>query len=198
MQQLKISSNNTGFVTEDGKPFFWLADTAWELLHRCTYEETRYYFSARQAQGFNVVLTVLLPELDGLRVPNQQGDVPLIEMNPSKPNKNYFSYVDTIVALAESMNFYMGLLPTWGDKVHKRWGIGPVVFDKSNAYAYGQYLGQRYGKRSNIIWVLGGDREANGENGDFRDVWRVMATGIREYAPTALMTYHPCGGYSSS
>lgn len=32
--QLRVSSNNRFLETSDGKPFFWLGDTAWELFHR--------------------------------------------------------------------------------------------------------------------------------------------------------------------
>ena len=32
--QLRISDDKRHLVTEDGKPFFWLGDTAWELFHR--------------------------------------------------------------------------------------------------------------------------------------------------------------------
>lgn len=31
MESLKISENGRYFVTSDGKPFPWLADTAWTL-----------------------------------------------------------------------------------------------------------------------------------------------------------------------
>ncbi len=36
---LKIADNNRYLITEDGKPFFWLGDTAWELIHRLDREE---------------------------------------------------------------------------------------------------------------------------------------------------------------
>ena len=34
LPRLKISDNKRFLVTADGKPFFWLADTAWEIFHR--------------------------------------------------------------------------------------------------------------------------------------------------------------------
>ena len=40
---------------EDGTPFFYLADTAWELFHRLTREEIAVYFTTRAAQGFDSV-----------------------------------------------------------------------------------------------------------------------------------------------
>ena len=34
LPKLKTSDNNRFLVTADGKPFFYLGDTAWELFHR--------------------------------------------------------------------------------------------------------------------------------------------------------------------
>jgi hypothetical protein len=34
LPRLKVSDNHRFLVTQDGKPFFYLADTAWELFHR--------------------------------------------------------------------------------------------------------------------------------------------------------------------
>jgi hypothetical protein len=33
-EYLKISPDNRFITKKDGSPFFWLADTAWELFHR--------------------------------------------------------------------------------------------------------------------------------------------------------------------
>jgi hypothetical protein len=87
------------------------------------------------------------------------------------------------------------MLPTWGDKVTKAWGIGPEIFTPANAEAYGRFLGRRYKDAPNLIWILGGDRVADGKEA----VWRAMAKGLAEGdGGRHLMTYHPQGGRSSS
>ena len=58
---------------------------------------------------------------------------------------------------AQSLGLYVGMLPTWGDKVNKKWGMGPEIFTPENAAVYGEFLGKRY-KDKPIIWILGGDR----------------------------------------
>ena len=50
-QKLKVSENKRFLVTEDGKPFFWMADTAWELFHRCSKEEGRDVFAKKERAG---------------------------------------------------------------------------------------------------------------------------------------------------
>jgi hypothetical protein len=45
---------------DQDEPFFWLADTAWELFHRLDEAEAKLYLDKRAAQGFNVVFVVVL------------------------------------------------------------------------------------------------------------------------------------------
>lgn len=190
--QLRVSGNGR-FLLRDGKPFFWLGDTAWELFHRLNRDDAGYYLKHRAEQGFTVIQAVILAELDGLHTPNANGDLPLINDDPAKPNEAYFRYVDTLISMADRYGLVMGLLPTWGDKVWKStWGKGPEVFNPQNARLYGRWLGSRYGGRKNIIWILGGDR--NPQNDTHVTIWREMAAGIIEGAGPErrpLMTFHP-------
>jgi Protein of unknown function (DUF4038)/Putative collagen-binding domain of a collagenase len=101
--------------------------------------------------------------------------------------------------MALQRGLVMGLLPTWGDKVTRMWGEGPVVFNESNALAYGKFLGSRYKNYSNIAWILGGDRPPLRDSLDWRPIWRAMAKGIEStYGSKAFITYHISGGESST
>jgi hypothetical protein len=194
-----VAEHGHALIREDGAPFFWLGDTAWELFHRLNREEATQYLQNRAEKRFTVIQAVVLAEFDGLRTPNVYGEIPLIDNDPMKPNEAYFAYVDEIVDMAAELGLYIGLLPTWGDKVMHMWGAGPHVFNPENAYVYGKFLGERYGPRSNILWVLGGDRPAIKGEEDARPIWRAMARGIDEATGgNAFMTYHPMGGASSS
>lgn len=190
--QFKVSENNR-FIMRDGKPFFWLGDTAWELFHRLSAEEAAYYFKKRSEQGFTVIQAVALAELDGLHTPNANGDLPLINDNPRQPNEKYFAHVDRLIDMADSFGLTIALLPTWGDKVDKAsWGIGPEVFSRANAYDYGQWIGTRFAKKRNLIWIMGGDR--NPKNQIQVDIWNALAKGVSDGVggnEHALMSFHP-------
>lgn len=203
-QPARVSQNQRFLVTESGEPFFWMADTAWELFHRLTREDAAFYLQTRAAQGFNVVQAVALAELDGLHTPNAYGDTPLVDDDPRKPNEAYFRHVDWIIQKADSLGMYIALLPTWGDKVYKNsWGTGPEIFNPDNAYDYGKWLGNRYKDAPNIIWILGGDRNPREGSRDV-ETWRQLAAGIAAGAggyEHALMSFHPQphpGGGSST
>ena len=193
---LKISDNKRFLSHADGKPFFYLGDTAWELFHRCNKEETRTYLQDRAKKGFTVIQAVVLAEVDGIRTPNASGEMPLTDNDPLKPNEAYFAHVDWTVNLAESLGLHIGMLPTWGDKWNKKWGEGPEIFTPENAKQYGKWLGSRY-KSKPIIWITGGDRPV--ENDTHRAVVSNMAEGLREGDGGAhLITFHPMGGSASS
>ena len=88
---LKISENKRFLEQSNGKPFFWLGDTAWELFHRLNREEAEYYLKHRSSQGFTLVQAVILAEFDGLQQPNAYGDLPLYQQDPTRPNEAYFN-----------------------------------------------------------------------------------------------------------
>src|ERR1700712_5503600 len=94
---LKVSDNHRYLVHQDGTPFFWMGDTAWELFHRLNREEADQYLKRRAEQGFTVVQAVALAEFDGLKEPNPYGDTPLLNNDPTTPNDAYFKHVDYIV-----------------------------------------------------------------------------------------------------
>jgi len=201
MKQLRISDNRRYIVTDDGRPFFYLADTAWEIFHRLDEAAAQRYLCNRAGKGFTVIQAVAISEINGIGAPNPYGHLPLVDRDPARPNNVYFRHVDYVVDLANSLGLYVALLPTWGHHVY--WDGGhvfalktnesPVIFNQANARLYGEFLGRRY-RDKGVIWVLGGDRPATG----VEPVWRAMAEGMRAGdGGTHLITFHPYGGKSS-
>jgi hypothetical protein len=191
---IQIHPENRFLMTPQGEPFFWMADTAWELFHRLDSAETELYLEKRKNQGFNVVQAVVLAELDGIHTPNDNGDLPFSDLANWKWNEAYFRHVDMVLDMALEKNIHVALLPTWGDKLFKNsWGTGPEIFSPQTAYTYGKWIGNRYKDRHNLIWMLGGDRNPR-ESSEDLEVWNQMAKGIRETQnPTnrILITFHP-------
>src|SRR4029079_18297219 len=154
---LKISDNKRFLVHDNGKPFFYLGDTAWELFHRLNHEDATVYLEDRARKGFTVIQAVALSELDGLSDPNAYGHNALIDNDPTRPDvkdgpdNDYWDNVDFIVKKANSLGLYIGLLPTWGDKWNSRQGRSVTVFTPENAAVYGECLGRRY-RNAGVIW----------------------------------------------
>jgi hypothetical protein len=203
---IKVSSNKRFFEYANGQPFFYLGDTAWRLFLALNRQDIEVYLENRRERGFNVIQAVALSEIgDCGKRPNAQGDVPLNNNNPATPNTtsgnnpnnpieyDYWDHVDYVISTAASKGIYIGLLPAWAEYVNN---CGNML-NESNAYNFGKFLGARYSKFDNIIWILGGDR--NPSNNSHFNTWRELAKGIQESVnKEVLMTYHPIGGSTSS
>lgn len=206
---LRVSDNHRFLVTTEGKPFFWLADTAWQLIHDLDEAEMRRYFADRRDKGFTVIQTVVLAELR-FEKPNAFGHLPIEPRRPDRPivkdgpDNDYWDDVERVLRLAAEHGLYVGLLPTWGRWVTSDWqnGIVDGFFTVENAEVYGRFIGGRYKDHANIIWILGGDKAAPTD--EAKAIWRAMARGIAigvsgtEDYSRVLMTYHTSGPGSTA
>lgn len=197
--QIILSDNHRFLQFDDGTPFFYLGDTAWELFHRLNREDAKKYLEDRARKGFTVIQAVALAELDGVTTPNAYGQLPLIDKDPSRPavtegaDNDYWDHVDFIVETANRLGLAIGMLPTWGRYWHDE---GQTIFNEQNAEQYGEFLGKRY-KNAQVIWILGGDR--NAEQPGQKAIIRAMATGLKKGDDGRhLISYHPGGWRGSS
>ena len=196
MPFLKVSNDQHFLETESGEPFFWMGDTAWELVHRLDKEEVLIYLKDRREKGFSVIQTVILAEQEGLNVPNAYGEKPLLKNDPGHLNEKYFEHLDFVLNEAEKSGLYVGLLPAWGDKFNKKWGVAPEILTPENAEVYGELLGKRYKRYPNIIWILGGDRIP--ETTEHYKIIQSLARGIKKTDNNHLLSYHPSGAEIAS
>ena len=192
---IRISQDGRYFTDSRDAPFFWLGDTAWPLFAEYVPENAHRYLLSRAKLGYTVIQGVLA--WGGgtgfeTRSPGQNalGQVPWLDGNPATPNAAYFQNVDALVEFAAQNSLVLGMLPTWGYYVND-----VQTLTTENAHNYGRWLGERYKNSSNIIWILGGDRIPTG----IEAVTRELASGLRAGdGGSHLITYHPCGGRSSS
>ncbi len=210
--RLRVDKINPHYLSfEDDTPFFWVGDTAWDLFHALTREDAELYLDNRQMKGFNVIQAVAIFGGDRVDKPNAYGKYPLVNDDPTKPavetnssdtHYDYWDHVDFIIDVAASKGMFIALLPCWGEYVEPRTNSEKRIFKtRKQAYYYGHFIGKRYRKRKNIIYVLGGDRLPDEHHGA-TDIWRAMAKGLADgtndvhsfdgqtdYSNT-LMTYH--------
>lgn len=209
MEKLRISKNGRYFITPDGKPFTWIADTNWTIPQRMKWDDVEYLMKKRKSQGFTVLQIVALdPERD-LEMRTPAGEKALLNDNLDTPNERYFEYLDWILDKAEEYGFYVLLLPVWGQLVVGSDWSGSTyekTVTEENAYRYGCWIGNRYRNRNHILWCLGGDRQPIHLEVDYKNVWRRLAEGIAKGVldkdlkydrpdpawKEVLMTYHAC------
>ena len=209
---VRVSDNGRFLVTEDGRPFFYLGDTGWELFHRLTRDEAVRYLQFRADQGYTAIQAVLLAEFDGLTVPNAYGDLPLdrTRSDEARRHAGRRSGVGGAVRLLGSRRLHRARSGEARTARRDAADVGPLgeqpaVAEPTSSSTNGtpkrtaDSSAKRY-RNHPIIWVLGGDRHTDG----VEKVWRALARGIaigtsgREDYSRVTMTFHPCGACTSS
>ncbi len=190
-------SANARYLEAGGKPFFWMGDTAWLLLSRLNRDETEQYLTTRKRQGFNVVQVMVLHTN---KMTNRYDAPALIEGDPGRPRTtagrdpakageyDYWDHLDWVVDRAAAHGIYVAMVPAWGDLAMER------QLNEKNVESYGRFMAERYGKKTNVIWLNGGDTRSEMRNA----VWDKLGITIKRIAPKQLMTFHPIGRTTSS
>jgi hypothetical protein len=189
---LCVSSDGKALVRKDGKPFFWLGDTAWLANARLKREEMAFYLDDRASKGFTVIQVMAVHSLE---VENAYGDraVPegfaalaasgRLDAGKAPAGDGYWETLDFLVDAAAERGIYSAIVPVWGSVVQQ----GAVSVDAATGYA--KLLALRYRDRPGVIWMNGGDLRGSVK----REVWEAIGMALRESDPGHLITYHPFG-----
>ena len=218
---LLISENRRYLIDQNKRPFLIVADSPQGLMSRLTEQEAEYYFADREAHGFNALgwINVVCAGPDyptNTYAATADGIRPFTDFLPggsdytfydiSRANEAYFARLDHVLQLAMAHHLAVfldpmetiGWLPTL-----RRNGLHA-------AYEYGRFLGRRYRRFDNVLWISGNDfgtwhASENGavlqavQNG-FRSLvhtWRArnddalvqaVALGVKASAPWQLQT----------
>lgn len=197
MPKIEVSENGHYFQTDDGKPFFWLADTGWLAFNKLNRDEIKTYFKDRKEKEYNIIQIMTVHSLG---VANVYGDSALVAKDLSKPlvtegndfndeeAYDFWGHVDYALDVAEEEGLFLAMVPVWGSPV----SAGEVTLEQAKAYA--NFLAERYKDRENIIWLNGGDTFGN-EN---TEIWKAIGSILKTANPERMVTFHPRGRTDSS
>jgi hypothetical protein len=188
---LKTSENRRHLVDSKDKPFFLLGDTPW-FLQKVLVEDVRRIMEDRKAKGFN---TLFLEILDDSRLPSRDtyGNVAFQpELDITQPVEDYWRYADAVMDEAAARGFFVIMSDLWygyGD------GLWMHHVTPASARTYGHFLGRRYVRFKNLMWMHCGDR-----NPDERlaECANELARAIRREAPHHLHTAHLSPEFASA
>jgi hypothetical protein len=188
---LRLSADRHYLVDQNGKPFFVLGDTPW-FLQKLPLEDVRRILDDRKAKGFN---TLFLEILDDSAMPSRDayGNVAFQpDRDITKPVEAYWRYADTVMDEATQRGFFVIMSDLWYGAGNGLWmhHVTP-----ESAGGYGRFVGKRYARFNNLMWMHCGDR-----NPDERlaECARRLANGIREEAPHHLHTAHLAHEFASA
>lgn len=191
---LKASADGRYLVDQNNEPFFYHGDTAWCAVKKLTLEEFEQYLDSRQAEGFNAVHLHTFTKEQG-PVENRAGHGPF---NPpddiSKPNEAYWQHFDAMLQAVEKRGLLAVVPPIWirpGGADTQGWR---TQLQESLAQGYGRWIGRRYAKHKNILWVLVGDANP------IEKSWAIdeLGRGLKAMAPHHLITAHNRSDFASA
>lgn len=204
---LAVSSDKRYLVDQNGTPFRLQGDSAWSLIANLTAGEIDTYLADRASRGFNALLVNLLEHRFAELAPRDlAGDYPFTSHTPgsydfSTPNEAYFAFADQAIDKAAAKGFVVFLNVMYcgyGGGEEGWWSeLTNATNTRATCYAYGQFLGNRYKDKPNLVFVLSGDyTPPAGSEGEARLL--EIRRGIREAGAAQLMTAHIAPGGSSS
>ena len=200
---LRISENRRHLVDQDGAPFLYHADTPWMIFLKLTEAEAKDYIARRKEQGFTALQVMLTGFLGAT---NRAGQLPFAGTPPeqdfARPNEKFFTHVDRVVAEAQRQGILLAIAPAWSGCCGEGWAgrdkqqrPAPLNMNgPEKARELGRWLGQRYGKFANVMWILGGDNDPDNARAEIR----ALGLGLKETAPHPLITYHAASSHSST
>ncbi len=145
------------------------------------------------ARGFTVLQAQLLPEegfgkfSKGLEPFGVPGDF-------ATPNDRYFDRVAGIIRYAGSRGMFVAVNPVWLGCCDGGWRGVVKTNGTAKCLEYGRYLGRKFKRLENILWLHGGDTDPQ----PWLEEIRSIAEGIRETAPTHRLHAAHCGSSTPS
>ena len=190
---LRVSSDGASLTTDDGRPFLLHAEAAWSLIAQLDTTGAEQYLADRHKRGVTAVLVNLIEHLFADNAPaNAAGDPPFTTPGDfSTHNEAYFAHADRVIDLAASQGIAVLLTPSYlgYSGGAEGWFEEMSALSAAKCRNYGDFVGQRYASKHNIIWVWGGDfTPPTGSTGE--TCMKAIRDGIMAAAPGALASAH--------
>lgn len=192
-----VKEGNRYLLDKNGQPYWLNGDAAWSLLVQPTLSEAEAFIKHRATQGFNALKINILERRysdDAPRTTEGAIEPFLVPDDLRTPNEIYFKRLDFLVDVAESNGITLLLFPTYLGYLNAGDGWYDVLL-KNGVEACGEYarfVAERYARRPNVIWVIGGDHNPDGAV----EHLNAIAENILSINPKAIVTAH-CHPYVS-
>ena len=194
---LRLSPDRRRILDADGNAVLIQGDAAWSLIANTTLDEARFYLEDRRRKGFNTLIVSLIEYCFSQDPPrNLAGEEPFTTPGDFRtPNEAYMAHAEQVlqeaadlgilVMLAPAYLGYPNLFPGYESRP-QGWYEEVLANGSEGCRAWGEYLGQRFRRFENIIWMIGGDRNP----GETAPALTQLALGIRAAGGANLFTAH--------
>jgi hypothetical protein len=186
---VRVSPDLRYFTHDDGAPFFWLADTAWNGALKSTDADWTAYVLERAAQKFTAVQFVTTqwraaPDGNLARQPAFTGT------NPITADPKFFAQLDAKIEALNKGGLLAVPVMLWAIQGGSNPSVNPgVSLPEDQAILLGRYMVARW-QANAVAWILAGDADYRGEKAAR---WNRIGRGIFGGIKHAPVTMHPGG-----
>jgi hypothetical protein len=185
---LRVASDGRHLIDQAGTPFLIHGDTAWSLLTGLTKEDAEQYLVNRSRKGFNSIIVNLIEHKFNGPV-NRYNDAPFTTMGDfTTPNEKYFEHADWVIRKAGELGIQVFLAPIYLGYIgtDEGWMEETLANGPEKCRAWGRFVGARYRKFDNVVWLIGGDRDP----GNALESINAVVAGIKQSGDRHLFTAH--------
>ena len=174
---------------QDGTPFFYLGDTAWNGPLKSTDADWSFYLDTRSTQGFSAVQWVATqfraaPDGDILKRPAYSGT------NHIAVNPEFFRRLDGKVSAMNRAGLLSVPVMLWAHGGGTNRPIDPgAILKEEDAILLARYMVARW-QADDVLWVLPGDGDYRGANADR---WKRIGRAVFSQIAHAPVSLHPGG-----
>lgn len=198
---LQVGASNRYLVDHAGIPFLIQGDSPWSLIIALNNAEVTQYLDDRKARGFNTILVNLIEhKFNGSGNPNpapinRAGQAPFLTPgNFSTPNEAYFANADWVIDQAAARGMAVILFPCYVGYPGsgEGWYNEMLSNGTTKCFQYGQYLGNRYKNKPNIVWAMYGDHNppAGADGAAIQPMVDALISGIQSTDTNHIFTAH--------
>jgi len=179
----KVSDNGRYLVHADGKPFFWLSDTAWNGVLLADENSWQTYLRDRVSKGFTAIQFVTTQWRAAKA--DADGNIAFTGTDKIEINPVFFQRMDKMVDMLNENGLIAAPVMIWTcTKVDP----GQTVAE-DQLIILAKYMVARYGAHQ-VIWFLGGDGNYMGERAE---MWKRIGRAVFGDDYDRLVTMHPGG-----
>ena len=163
---LRLSADGRRLVDDNGVPFLLVGDASWAIAVNLTPVEMDRYLDDRVAKGFTALIIRAIDADAAAGGPTDyRGESPFTNGPDdwSRRNEAYWQTVDLVMSKAKARDLLVIFVPAYLGYQCGSEGWCQSMQSQSDAAMvdYGRFLATRYKSYNNIVWLDGGDADAN-------------------------------------
>ena len=186
---IRVSDDDRHFAHQDGTPFFWVGDTAWNGPLLSSKADWDLYLKERTRQKFNVVQWVAT---QFRAAPDGDANKQLAYTGTDKISINtaYFQRLDEKVDAMNKAGIVSVPVLLWAINAGGNPKVNPgVSLPEDQAILLARYMVARWSGNA-AAWILGGDGDYRGEKAE---KWKRIGRAVFGDIAHAPVTMHPGG-----